>query len=287
MRGREVIAGSLWVASLVTKSISGLLLPLFIRLGWWRSAGAGAAVLALNFVYFVARPRDLSYFILINFGEVHKGLSFLKFEPREGEAVFFVDWEIRAWSYGTGDQGAVAFVRNSFMTLDSTSTGVPLAVPILLAIGVVGYSLQATFLARKIDPLVLFAIWVSAFFLVYATWEPHYVMYLPVVVLLVALRPSVRPWALMTFALLALPTPYWLLDNVWNTGPVPGQGVFISHQEVWPAWGVVLHHAAKPVPVFVLWAYLTASQLREGFDLRWLSTLRDSLWRPAWLRSPR
>lgn len=267
VRGREAVAGLPWVISLVTKSLSGALAPLFFRLGWWRSLVGGALLLGLNIPYFIARPEDLELFYRPNFAGLFSGAEqqFAAFQP--------------------GDLGAVAFIRNSLLTFEPTS-GVPVAISLLLAIGVVAYSLEATFLARKFDPLVLFAIWVSAFFLFYTSWEHHYVMYLPVVTLLVALRPSIRPWALIVFALLALPTPYWLFNQAWDITLVPNPVFFVTRQEEgWPAWGIVVYHATKPVPVFALWAYLTVSQLREGIDFQWLSTLRDSLWRPAWLRS--
>ena len=268
VRGREAVAGLPWLVSLVTKSNSAVLAPLFLRLGWWRSLVGGALLLSLNVPYFIARPDDLELFYRANFPGLLSGAEqqFAAFQP--------------------GDLGAVAFIRNSLLTLEPASTGVPVA--LLLATGVVGCSLAATFLARKFDALALFAIWISAFFLFYDdVWEHHYVMLLPVLVLLVAFRPSVRPWALLVFVFVALPTPYLLLTQVWGTRLVPDPAFYTASQEAWPAWGVVLHHAAKPVPVFALWAYLTASQLREGLDLQWLSTLRDSLWRPAWLRSSR
>lgn len=46
---------------------------------------------------------------------------------------------------------------------------------------------------------------------------------------------------------------------------------------MWPAWGVVLYHAAKPAPVALLWAYLVVVQLRQGVSLHWLRTLGKPL----------
>ncbi len=164
------------------------------------------------------------------------------------------------------------------MTLDSTASGVHAAIPISVIAVIACLSIAATLLPRKTDRLALYAIWLSTYFLVYGAWEHHYVMYLPVVVLLVALRPAVRPWALLTFAFVALPTPYWLLNNVWNTSAVPEIGSLVSIQEAWPAWGVVLHHASKPMPVLALWGYLVFQQLKNGVRVPAISA--------AWFGSP-
>jgi hypothetical protein len=242
-RGREVIAGPPWAASVIVKTNSALLLPLFVRLRWTRSLVGAAALVALNIPYFVLRPGDLEAFYKLNFRLSQTGFRPLLYYP--------------------GEQGLVALVRNALMAGDPNSQGMPGRYVVAVAIVVVGLSLLATFLFPKGDPLALFAIWLSVYFLIYAVEEHHYVMYLPVLVLLVGLRPAHRWWALAAFALIALPAPYWLLNHVWNTGPVP-MNVLPVYQDAWPRWGVILHHAMKPVPVLALWAYLVVSQLKSG-----------------------
>ena len=243
-RGREAIAGPLWAISLVVKSNSAVLLPVFVRLNWWRSVAAGAALVGLNGFYFLLRTKDIRFFYDANI----KGL--------------LTDPPGRIANFQPGTLGVIPFVRNSLMTLDSTASGVHPAIPLSIIAVVACLSIAATFLPLKTDILVLFTIWLSTYFLVYGAWEHHYVMYLPAVVLLVALRPSVRPWALLAFVFVALPTPYWLLNNVWNTRPL-SESILLT-QEAWPAWGVALHHAAKPVPVLALWGYLVFQQLKNG-----------------------
>jgi hypothetical protein len=254
LRGREALGGIPWAASVVAKSNSALLAPLLLRIGWWRSLIGGAVLVGLNVPYFLWRPGDLEVFFRKNFTDFLNE-DYLPYSP--------------------GDHGALALLQNTVKALDSPATQVPAAITVGLMIGVVGCSLVATFLARKTDSPALFAIWVSAFFLSYGVvWEFHYVMLLPALVLLVAFRPPTRPWALAVFALVALPTPYWLLTHVWNTGPIPDSTVALQH--VWPAWGVVLYHAANPVPVALLWTGLVVSQLRGGFSLDWFRKLRPS-----------
>jgi hypothetical protein len=55
------------------------------------------------------------------------------------------------------------------------------------------------------------ALWTTTFFLVYHhVWEHHYVMLLPILVTL-AMR-STSPWLRAVYILLALPTPFYLID---------------------------------------------------------------------------
>ncbi len=250
VRGKELFAGLPWVMSLLTKSNSVVLTPLFVRLRWWRSLLAGAALGVLSLLYFIWYPNDFQPFFDENVANVFRGAG------------------NRFFNFSPGDLGGVAFIRNSLMSLDHGTTGVPIVYPAIWVAVVVAASLGATFLSREGDPLALFCIWVSAFFLCYAAWEHHYVMFLPVLVLLTTLRPAARPWAVAVFVWLALPTPYWLLDNVWNTGPLPPPATLLTHQEAWPAWGVVLHHAAKAIPVLVLWGYLVVTQIKSGVTVQ-------------------
>jgi len=118
-----------------------------------------------------------------------------------------------------------------------------------------------TFLPARPDVLALFGLWVATFFLVYTAWEHHYVMLLPVLALLVALRPASRPLALLVFVMIALPSPYWLINAV-SDATLPAGGL-LSIQESWPVWGVIVHHMAKPLPVVALWAHLVYVQVRS------------------------
>ena len=268
-RGERALAAVPWIASLVTKSSSAVLVPLFVRLGWWRPLGGAALVVALALLYFAFRPGEVDYFLWLNssgtIGETQIGL--LELEPSERQDFFYVDQDVRFFHYQPGELGAVAFLTNSLLTRDSASTMVPSAYTGTLAAAVVISSLVATFLARRNDALALFAIWSSVLFLIYPVWEHHYVMLLPALVLLVVQRPGLRAWTLLAFVFVAAPTPYWLMNNVWNTGPAPPSGMLISPQEVWPAWGVILYHGVKAVPVFVFWAFLVTRELRSGLRI--------------------
>ncbi|MEX1255879.1 MAG: glycosyltransferase family 87 protein [Dehalococcoidia bacterium] len=255
VHGRELLAGPPWVVSLVIKSSSALLAPLFLRLRWWRSLIAGAVLGGLSLVYFLWRPDDWEIFWVANTGVL-------------GEST------VRATYFNPGDLGAVSLLRNSILAFDADAQSVSTVYLEALAYTVIGVSLVATFWPRRIDPLAVFAMWVASFFLVYTVWEHHYVMLLPALVLLVIFRPSLRPLALVAFFFIAVPTPYWLMENVWNTGPISTLNQYQSHQEMWPAWGVITQHAIKVVPVALLWGWLAGSQLRNGVWLPRSSLLR-------------
>ena len=255
-RGHEVRAGPAWIASLVPKAASAVVAPLMLRMGWWRSMLGAAVAAGVALMYFLWRPGEFDAFYDANVSSV------------------FRDTHNRLLHYHPGDLGGVAVLRNAFLAIDAKATGIATPYPVAFVASIVLLSLAATFLTRRIDPLALFAIWISVFFLCYDAWEHHYVMLLPALALLVALRPAARPWALVVFTLVAIPTPFWLLENVWNTKPLPPEGLFISHQEVWPAWGVMLYHTSKAGPVLVLWGYLVVTQLRSGVAVPWLPAVR-------------
>lgn len=245
LRRREAMAGASWAASLVIKSTSALVAPLLLRIGWWRALVAAIVAVAINIPYFIWRPGDLSLFwhtSILNNSVDHYRAGYSLYVPV--------------------NHGLLAFIDSIILAFRS---GVPQQVSTVVTIAIVLPSLIVTLLARRPDPLLLFAVWILSFFLFFG-WVPEYhsVMLLPVLVLLVAHRPAVRPVVVVAYVLLALPTPYWLMNHVWNTGPSPPPSPVDTLQLSWPKWGVIFYHTAKAVPMLVLWAYLLGVQLREG-----------------------
>lgn len=261
VRGRELSGGLSWAVSLVTKSNSALLLPVLARVGWWRSIAGGFALVAVNSVYFAGRIRDLQYFLWINLSQVlDGGFGLLDYKLRPGEMRFFEDPDQRFLQFSSGELGLPALFRNGYLAFESNASSLPEPTGLILVAVIVGVALTATFLPKRIDVLALYAIWICSFFLIYTAWEHHYVMLLPVFALLVALRPESRWIVLGVFVFVALPTPYWLI-NAGTGAELPLAGSLSSVQESWPAWAVVLHHTAKPIPVLVLWGHLVWTQL--------------------------
>lgn len=258
-RGRELLAGVPWAVSVVTKSTSALLLPVFARVGWWRPVVFAGALVVANAPYYVGRVRDLHYFLWLNLGQVFGGgLGFFDYEARPGEMRFVLDPDQRFLQFSSGEHGLLALFRNSYLALDSSATGLPGAVTAAIVALAVSAGLVVTFLSRKPDALALFCLWSATFYLIYTAWEHHYVMLLPALTLLVALRPASRPVALGVFALIALPSPYWLM-NALSGASLPADGL-PSIQESWSVWQVVVHHAVKPFAVAGLWVHLVIQQ---------------------------
>ena len=95
--------------------------------------------------------------------------------------------------------------------------------------------------------------WISVYFLAYHyTWEHHFVMILPAFVLLY-IRER-KPWILALYALVALPTPFFLLD-------IPGVRM---PQPQWSTVASLLYHSSKAVPVAVLFGVLLCRQFRKN-----------------------
>jgi len=262
-QARELPGGVAWAVSVVSKSSSALLAPVVARARWWRSIALAAGLLLANGLYYLARPRDFEYFLWLNFHQIFD-VGLLDFQPRAGDLRYFVDPDQRFLQFSAGEHGLLALFRNSYLALDSTATDLPGGISIVIVVLVLGISLTATFLPRRPDFVALFAIWTAAFFLTYTAWEHHYVMLLPALALLVALRPAHRPIVLATFIIVALPTPYWLINLATDTS-LPPANALVTVQESWPAWAVVLHHAVKPIPVLVLWTVLVAGQVGHRF----------------------
>jgi len=259
MQRRELFAGASWGVSLIAKSNSIVLAPVFLRVMWWRAIALSIGLVALNVPYFISRTSDLEYFWRASANDMYR------------------EQTLRPLLYTAADQGLLAMIENVILTVNETAANVPHALSLSLAPAIVLVSLAVTFLARNPDRLLLFSMWVSTFFLFHG-WVPeyHYVMLLPVFVMLVVHRPALRAPALIAYVALALPTPYWLVNHVWNTAPILAPKIVDSLQASWPEWGVVLHHAAKPVPTLLLWAWLMVVQCRAGLGFEWLTEQRDA-----------
>jgi hypothetical protein len=243
----------------VVKTSSALVGPVFVRIGWWGALLIGGLVLLLlNAPYFLWRPEEFDFFWRDNV--TGRGFNYR--------------WNL----YWPGDHGLLGFFENAILSTDSTAQEAPGVLSLALSAAVLAPSLIVTFFSKEADRLVLFAIWSCTLFLFYS-WvsEFHYVMLLPALTLLAATRQDLRPVALAVFILLAIPTPYWLLTNVWNTREIPPIGIIDLVQESWPAWGAVVYHAWKPVPVALVWLYLLWMQARRGLSLEWLLSMPGDL----------
>jgi hypothetical protein len=251
-----------WTLSLITKSATALATPVFLRLRWWPTLWVAIAAVAINLAYFALIPGTFERFL-------DQNLGILLSEP-----------PYRHLQYWPGYQGATALIENTFLAGDLAATSSPAGLTTMFVAPVLALSLLATLATKRADALVLFCIWVAAFFLTYSTvWEFHYVMLQGPLILLAVLRPRLRLFAAAIYVLLAIPTPYWPLTELWANGSPEFVGGLDLMQDTWPTWGVLWFHAAKAVPVFALWVFLVLNQLRGGLTFVWTSPSLDP--RPA------
>ena len=216
-----------WVASLLWKQNTGLFVPIWVRLRRWRLlAWAGLVVLLLSAPYFWLYPRSLMAFL----GNLSSG----------------------PLSHQLGNLG----VRQALYSVSSALLpGLPAwghqAVQVAWVGGVLAVCLWLTFRPGMPDVALLLSLWTCAYFLLYHhVWEHHYVLLLPVFVVLYLRTRS--PLLLALYALIAVWTPYILVDP---------QGIAAYHGPMrWtplePRIWDIAYHASKAVPAVVLWAYV-------------------------------
>jgi hypothetical protein len=146
-------------------------------------------------------------------------------------------------------------------------------------------SLATTAFSNKRKVIALIALWTCVYFLVHdEVWEHHYTMLLPVLVLLVMFEPQLNRVAVLTYVLIALPTPYALFQSA----PAPEPRVwFFDAQQDWSGLEIYAYHLAKVLPVLALWGVVSwtlargdAASVAASAKLaasRWQAQLRERI----------
>jgi hypothetical protein len=264
--GLSLVAGdrrrvfATWLASLLLKANSLILLPVAWRTGWLREAALGIVVVAaLNLPYFLLAPGSWTVWSA-------------NFDFASGRSI--------------ADPHAGNLGLSSVQSLLRADLHGPLAdVALQWGPAVVIASLAATALSNRRRVVPLIALWTCVYFLVHdEVWEHHYTMLLPVLVLLVIFEPQLRRAAVLTYVLIALPTPYALFQSA----PAPEPRVwFFDAQQDWSQLEVYAYHLAKVLPVLALWGVLSwtlargdAASVTTSAKLtarRWQTQLRERL----------
>nr|ART36871.1 D182 [uncultured bacterium] len=234
--------GPIWVTSLLLKTNSLIFLPLWLRFRMGRTVLISLAVVV---------GLNLPYFLLVDGA--------------------WAEWSGNFASLGSGavdphpgNLGLPAF-------LETIQRDVPGTLPAMIAalpwgFAVLGLCGIVTLLAGPAQKLRLLALWICAYFLVFAeVWEHHYVMLLPAVMLLVLFDVRLRPLALAAGIMLALPTPYLLFSH----GSPPLDYTVVDPQIFWSSTEVYLQHLSKLLPTMLLFSCLvTAIVQGEGASIR-------------------
>ncbi|HEX5370908.1 MAG TPA: glycosyltransferase family 87 protein [Dehalococcoidia bacterium] len=222
-----------WTASLLAKTNSLILLPVAWRTGWLRIAIGGIVVAGLI---------NLPYFLTVhgawqtwsgNFSFLGSGADV---DPHAGNLGLTSIAALLREEGRSGLAGDVARLAGQ----------VPWGSITILV------SIVATLRASTRRLLPLLALWLCVYFFVFNdVWEHQYVMLLPALVLLVLFDDGVRPWALVVFVFLALPTPYAAL----HAGSPRGLNYqYVNPQQYWSSAEVYAYHLTKVLPALILWA---------------------------------
>ena len=220
-----------WVASVLWKQNTTLFVPLMVRLGRWRALAFLLLLILLTAVpYFLLYPGSLDAF-LQNFSAEPPWFQFGNMGLRQ--LVFDTMWSL-------GDMLGVEITDAIYVAAQKAVLFLFLVLPLALAI-----------LDRRLDIVYHLSLWVTTFFLVYHhVWEHHYVMLLPVLIALSMRQDSV--WLRVIYVLLALPTPFYLIDPQGQVAVLGAMRV----TPIRPLWQDLAYHASKAVPALLLYGWL-------------------------------
>jgi hypothetical protein len=215
-----------WALSLLWKQNTALLAPIYLRQR--RIVPlllVGLVVLALSLPYLLATPGALTAFLQ----NLHGGAP--------GHQLGNLG--VRQWLYS-----AVSWLLPTVSANGHVWIGRAWVAAVLAA------SAIATFGPRRVDVGLLICLWMSVYFLIYHdVWEHHYVLALPVCVWLYH-RTGSR-WVLACYALLAIWTPYILIDPAglaaWHAP--------LRWEPLAPRWLDAAYHSCKAVPALALWGW--------------------------------
>lgn len=210
---KEMGFNVLWGASLCWKLNTWIAAPALLRQKKWGALAGSLAIIAVTTVPYIIKHPEAGGAILGNFMP----------DPNTGMT--------------RGNHGLLMLVT---LLLDSVDIKTLLvAVPA----AVIGLSLLITIAAKKADLTDLICLWMCAYFLAYKhVWEHHYVMLVPVLVILAVRHKSA--FLLLPGLLLVLPTVYPLAVSAGWSAPYP-----------------ILYHGLKPLCALLAYGYCTVKSL--------------------------
>jgi hypothetical protein len=241
MRGRRLASDVSWWASVILKHLTVLYTPILLRLRRYRSVAIAVLLLAVTTVpYFLLRPHGTGQFAHDNFD-----LFLTPYPGNMGAIAFFMVLKMHFFPTASAHFASIGPIGLSVTRLGVAAI---MGVPTLV-------SLWATFGRRPFDFLESFSLWTMTYFFVFReVWEYHYVLLLPVFVLLYARTRARVLWVI--YALAAMPTLFVFYD-------VPNE----QPEVVWNAFEHILNHAVKLVPLVWLFIWVARGYLRRHTKL--------------------
>ncbi len=220
-RDRAWPAAGLFTVLTVIKLFPLLFGPLLVKFRQWWPLGLCAAGLLATFVpYFaIAHPADWR---------------------------FFMDWaaarDVSPLALTSGNHGLKVLLYHL--------TGGQV-LPRMVGYFCLAFGIMLTFLSRSRDLRLYVGLWICTFYFVQTfVWEHHYLLLVPVVVLLYLREP--RPRLLVLFVWLALPSLFVFLD-------LPEIGRRTNPTPHWTHGQLILYHTWKLVPVGGLYGVIVGA----------------------------
>jgi hypothetical protein len=235
--GRVTRATAAWTGSLLVKTNSALLAPLFAaRRRWGALVAAAGGVAALNAPYFLLEPGSFA-------------------DARHNVAVITDRAPTHAGALGL--QTIVSTILSGpAREVVSLGVIVALAVPTVWVVW------------RRPDPLVGGLALLCLHFVIYPeVWEHHYSLLLPVLALVIARRDALARPLIALALLIDLPTPYFVLERIAR-GSAGYDSRSFDPEGAWPALGIAIYHAWKVVPVLAVLTLCAVRLRRESYSSR-------------------
>ncbi len=227
----------LWIATVVTKHLTVLYVPLMIRMKRYKPVLLAFAILGITTIpYLVMRASGVGDFAHDNFD-----LTLYPYPGNFGALALLMVLKMRLFPIASSIGFNLGPLR---MTVTRALVLLVMMVPTLTALNV-------TFRKRPFDLLESVALWTMVYFFVFReVWEYHYVLLLPLFVLLYARTRARVLWYI--YALAASPTLFILYD-------VPGR----NPEAQWNALEHIVNHAFKVVPLVWLFIWVAAGCFRR------------------------
>jgi len=237
-RGRRAVFDWSWIVSLLVKHLSILYLPILIRMRRYRLVLLGLLLLVATTVpYLLLRSAGVGHFTNDNFS--------LNLNPMAGNLGFMAFLMVVKYHFFPEASQMFAHIGPVGISWTRIMLAFAAGVPTLVCLWV-------TFLRRPFNFLESVSLWTILFFFVFREiWEYHYVILIPLFVLLYARTRAPVLWVM--YALLAAPTLFVLYD-------VP----FDSPQAYWTVSQHVLNHAYKIAPVVWLFVWVAGCMRRHA-----------------------
>lgn len=208
-----------WILSVALKLLTLIVAPILVRFKRYRAVILAVAIVLLaSLPYFAFKPDDIPFFLYL--------VKSRTVAPYGGD---FSHSEV-SWLLSNPSSASSAEQKAEREHAAELASKVFMWAVILL-------SMAITFIPKNLSFVDGLSLWMCTYFLAYIrVWEHHYVMILPILVLLFFSTKS--RFVLIMYPILAIPTPFILFEGGWS----------YAHK--------LIYHLFKLVPVAMLYIFV-------------------------------